>query len=239
MPPREGLAWLSSIGIRATAFSATDPLTRPRDLDRSARRDLVAIMSRLELRCACVDCFLPTAHFLDAAQVDRATAAAIDAIEFAAEIATLEGRIGGGTVVLSVPTTKDKLAQDALDAISATAQHQGVHVAVPTCDASLVFQPFLVALDPAQILANNQDPLTIALASSRRIGAVRIVDLLRSGSRGPIGEPQEAQLDCRGFASGCRAAGFEGEFVVDLRQWHDPRGGLLATLSRWQSEVEV
>lgn len=220
-------------------MSATDPRTRPRDFDRSARRDLVAVMQRFELRCACIDCFVPSAHFLDPAHVDRVTAAAVDAIELAAEIASIEGHVGGGIVVLSAPAKPEGVACFAIDAIRASAEHHGVCVAIPATDPASIASPFFVALDPAQILANSGDPQTVALAANGRIGAVRIVDLLRSGSRGPIHEPQESQLDCRGFVIGCRAAGFARDFVVDLRQWIEPERGLLATLQRWRTEVDA
>ncbi len=239
LPPRDALAFLSKIGIRGAAISATDRSTRPRELDRSARRDLVACMGRLELHCAAVDCFLPVAHFLDPAEVDRATSAAIGAIELAAEIASLEGRKGLGTVVLPLPASEEALFQATADAIAQASQHHGVRVAQPSADPTSVRAPFLVAIDPAQVLASGNDPLSITLAAVGKIGAVRIVDLLRSGNRGPIGEPQEAQLDLHAFVSACRAAGFTEDFVVDMRQWTDPRGGLLATLERWSAGVRL
>ncbi len=194
-------------------------------------------MSRLELHCTCVDCFLPIAHFLDSAEIDRATNAAMSAVEFAAESAALEGRNGLGTVVLALPTADDTLAKSAIHALTTAAERHGVRLAVPTTDAARIRPPLLVAVDPAQVLANGGDPAAIALAANGRLGASRIVDLLRSGTRGPIGEPREGQLEVSAFVSACRAAGFAGEFVIDMRQWMDPRGGLLATIERFQREV--
>src|SRR5690606_35381914 len=84
--PRRSIDRLHELGFRFIQLSATHPGLRPRELDQSARRDLLATLRRRERSPAGVDLWIPPEHFADAAQVDRAVAAAIAAIELAADL---------------------------------------------------------------------------------------------------------------------------------------------------------
>ena len=53
--PRTGLLRASQLGVRAVQLSAGQPGTRPRDLDRSGRRDLLVAARRLELELGGID----------------------------------------------------------------------------------------------------------------------------------------------------------------------------------------
>jgi hypothetical protein len=108
---RAQTAFAHGAGYRAVQLNAAAPGLRPRELDRSARRDLAAFLRRHELGISGVDLWIPPEHFADTAQVDRAVAAALAAIEFATDIdrlmvgavtATTAG--DGRAVCLSLPS---------------------------------------------------------------------------------------------------------------------------------------
>ncbi|MEM7756072.1 MAG: hypothetical protein AAF297_10600, partial [Planctomycetota bacterium] len=63
---------VSAMGARAIQLDATRAGLRPRDLERSARRDLAATMRREELAFSGVDLWIPPHHFVDPDRADRA-----------------------------------------------------------------------------------------------------------------------------------------------------------------------
>ncbi len=66
-----------------------------------------------------------------------------------------------------------------------------------------------------------------------RVGAARVVDLLASGMRGPIGEPAGSRLDAMSWRLALEMCGFRGVPVIDVRQWNQPHQGVRATIDRW------
>lgn len=91
------LDWMSQAGARAVVLDATHPELRPRDLGRSARRDLASAIRRSELAWKGIDVFVPTAHLASCEHSDRALSAVIGAIELAGELAAFN--IGEHAVV--------------------------------------------------------------------------------------------------------------------------------------------
>ena len=81
--PRVALDRFAAMGFRHVQLSAMQPGLRPRDLDRSGRRDLGVRLGRLGMTAAGVDLWIPQTHFVDPYQVDRAVAAVLGAIELA------------------------------------------------------------------------------------------------------------------------------------------------------------
>lgn len=86
---RASLDLAVAIGFRAVQLDATAAGLRPRDLDRSARRDLAATLRRAELTCAGIDLLIPPQHFTDPTHADRAAEALFAAIDLAADLGTL------------------------------------------------------------------------------------------------------------------------------------------------------
>ena len=78
--PRVVLDRLAVCGFRAVQLSASQPGLRPRELDRSGRRDLAGRLRRLALVAAGVDLWIPRAQLLDPARVDRAVGTMLDAV---------------------------------------------------------------------------------------------------------------------------------------------------------------
>jgi len=239
---REAIAWLSELGLRGAQLSATDAATRPRDLDRSARRDLRATLARHELACSGIDFFIPTAHYTDPANVSRAFDALIGAIGLAADL---------GRVPLTAPIPAEG-APEVRAAASESALRLGVPLLEPVTtggDAGAVRPepPFLASVDTAAVLAAGGDPVSAVVSLGRSLGGVRVVDLLRSGLRGPILERGESRLDAGalrvalelaepGEAAVAAVGAAERVLpVLDARQWTSPREGVAASVARWRA----
>lgn len=225
---RAALEWASRAGYRGVQLSATDPALRPRDLSQSARRDLAATLARLELSCAGIDLFLPSAHLSDPVHVSRAFEAIVAAIEL-------------GSVLGRAPVTIPLGPREELEvraAISAVAQRQGVPVLLPVVQAdecAAVAAPFAASIDCAAALAAGSRPEDLVLRAHARLGGIRLVDLQRSGLRGPILEPRESRLDALELRASLDAVAFDRMLVVDARQWNDPRASLERVLERWNA----
>ena len=71
-------------------------------------------------------------------------------------------------------------------------------------------------------------------AHADRLVSARLCDLLRSGLRGPIGDPQEGRLDVAAYRAALAGSAYRRSVVVDLRQWPDPWAGLERTAEVWQ-----
>lgn len=219
------------------------PGLRPRELDRSARRDLNAMLRRVELVCAGVDCFIPAEHFTRNEMVDRALAAVEGAIELAADL-------GRAPVALSLPrratdsseSTDDssKVQSDGfvMQSIAAMADRFGVEVADHT--VPLLLPPpegIGVGVDPAAWLARNENPADVVTRSGASVVSARLVDLLTTGLRGPIGDRQEGRLDATGYRVALSVVGYARPVVVDARQWLHPWEGLERTRLRWERDA--
>jgi sugar phosphate isomerase/epimerase len=225
------LAWLSSAGIRGAQLSAMQPGMRPRELGESARRDLRATLARLELVASGVDAWIPSSHFVDPANVERAVHAVAAACELAGEL----GRVPV-CVMLPDPGSNDASAarrREAVAAIAAAADRHGVTIADAGPSNDLPPPPFGRCIDPAAVLAAGGDPAAEASRAGVRLAAARIVDLTRAGMRGPVGMAGESRLDALAYRIALEVAGFRGLAVIDARQWTDPRGGIVACAAAW------
>jgi sugar phosphate isomerase/epimerase len=94
-----------------------------------------------------------------------------------------------------------------------------------------------VSLDPAAILAEGGDPVNMVSQLGPRLVSARVVDLLRSGMRGPVGAAGESRLDVLGFRVALEMAGLARFPVIDARQWIDPHAGVLATVQAWGGAI--
>jgi len=236
---RDAIAWMAGLGLRGVQFSAAFAATRPRDLDRSARRDLAATIARHELLCSGIDLFIPPAHFTDPALVTRAVDAVLGAIGLASDL---------GRVPLTAPIPTEG-AVEARAAAAESALRLGVPLlepvtAVSDAGAAPPAPPFLASVDTAAVLAAGGDPVSAVASLGRSLGGVRVVDLLRSGLRGPILERGESRLDAGALRMALElaeplagTAGGAGRIlaVLDARQWTNPREGVAASVARWRA----
>lgn len=92
--------------------------------------------------------------------------------------------------------------------------------------------PLGACVDAAALLATGQSPHAVVLALGERMVAARVVDLLRTGMRGPLGQP-DGQLDTLEYRMALETTGFRGLPVVDARRWPAVRDGVNRTLEAW------
>ncbi|MFM1869109.1 MAG: hypothetical protein RL591_2517 [Planctomycetota bacterium] len=108
--------------------------------------------------------------------------------------------------------------------------------------AATIEPPFAAFVDCAAVLAAQASPEVLVSSLGDRLGAVRVVDLLRSGLRGPILEPRESRLDAVSLrlAIDLSPASRVGRpiAVVDARQWVDVRGGIERSILRWRALLD-
>jgi hypothetical protein len=93
--------------------------------------------------------------------------------------------------------------------------------------------PFAPAIDCATVLGESGRPEEVIARLGPRLGGVRLVDLLRSGLRGPILEPGESRLDALAVRMAIEVSSFAGLPVLDARQWQEPRRGIADSARRW------
>ena len=118
--------WAAQAGYRDLQLDAAAAGLRPRELGRSARRDLASMLRRSGLGCSGVDLWIPAAHFADPARSDRAVSAVLDALEFAHELAGLTG----GAPVLSTRLPWTEAPAAAVTLLEAS-EDRGVRLADP------------------------------------------------------------------------------------------------------------
>jgi sugar phosphate isomerase/epimerase len=250
------LAWVASRGIAGVQLSATHPSMRPRDLGVSARRDLRATLARYELVVTGIDAWIPSEHFIDPSHADRAIEAACAACEFASEFgrvpvtlqlpraASIAGALGtaphaAGASSNAAQESHAARRHDAIGAIASAAERSGVTIADASGAAGAPWPPMGVSLDPAAVLAEGGDPVNMVSQLGPRLVSARVVDLLRSGMRGPVGAAGESRLDVLGFRVALEMAGLARFPVIDARQWIVPHAGVIATVQAWGGAIPV
>jgi sugar phosphate isomerase/epimerase len=236
---RDALLAIAAMGYRQVQWPATLEGLRPRDLDATARRGVRSDLARAELALSGVDVWIPTGHFLEPETLDRAVGALTAAIEFAASLA---GRTPTRPVVSTqFPSAEERKAAgkrgtalaDAIGTLAAIAEREGIDVVDHAVGAP---GPVAWGLDPVLAFAASNDPVQLLVAGSSgrgRLRSVRLSDLMRSGLRGPIGEPGDARLDVTALQAALDVVGFDDAPVADARQWRDPAAGLARTVERW------
>lgn len=252
------LAWVASHGIAGVQLSATHPSMRPRDLGVSARRDLRATLARYELVVTGLDAWIPSDHFLDPAHVDRAIEAACAACQLAGDLgrvpvtlqlprATQSASVvtagpyaaASGAAASAADETHAARRRDVIGAIASAAERAGVLVADASGAEGAPWPPIGASLDPATVLALGGDPVLSVSQLGSQLVSARIVDLLRSGMRGPVGVAGESRLDVLGFRIALEMAGLARFPVIDARQWLEPHAGVISTVQAWGRAIPV
>ena len=234
--PRTGLELATRLGFRLVTLSAAQPGLRPRDLDRSARRGLLAELNRLELGCGSLDLFIPPEHFLNAETVDRA----IEAVGAGLELAT---DLGASAVTIRLPSEDPE--QEVLEATAelvrlaersaARLLDVGLHGRALRSLESGSPIPIGIGLDTASWLADQRDPLEGLVGLGSMVGAVRLVDLDDTGTRCP--PTLEGRLDLGSLKRAMELDSAGRSVVIDARGWATPLEGALKTLTAWRSDL--
>lgn len=235
---------------RATGFAAIHLNTaargiRPRDLDRSARRDLAAIIRREGLDLSGSDLWIPPEHFTDPGHSDRAVTATLGSIELVAELASLVRGIGSTAPrpVLSVALPSG-VAGAILSGLAAAAERAGVRIAdhaVPLRAADPSIEPAVgIGLDSASLLAAGLDPVSQVSANARRLASARLSDVSRSiGGGRVIPGSREGKLDLLAYSVSLMTAEYSGWVVADTRSLADPDSAAALMLANWRNSLSM
>lgn len=227
---RAHLAQVARTGVRTVQLDAAMPTVRPRELDRSARRDLAALLRREELGLSGADLWIPADHFTTPAHQDRAVHACAQAMALLADLASLNAH-PPGVLAIRLDT---QTPTEVLDALAAAGDTTGVRLADcawPPADPA--DRPALigVGLDPAALLAAGADPVEAVGPLVAQLVSARLSDL----ADGLRVEPGTGQLDLDAFRAALSIAQNTSHVVLDLRQVDDQPGALTRMLSRWSS----
>ncbi len=202
---------------------------RPRELDRSGRRDVAALLRRLELTLAGVDLLIPQEHFADTTHTDRAVDAATRALEFASEIASLAG--GDPALTLTLP---QQGAEATATALVAAAERCGTRIAelrwpIRSFEGPFASPAWGVALDPASaLLAGDDPPLAVGRCGERLVSA-RVSDAARA-ARVPAGD---GRLDLAAYRAALSVSALRGDAALDLEGVENPDRAAQRALEAW------
>lgn len=174
LSPREAMEWCARMGARGVVLDGARDGIRARQLDSSARRSVVSLLRRLDLRFRGIDLWIPPNDFWSPSSSNRAIDAACAALELCADLHRLCGeRSIAPAVNLTLPpvegdATATASTSAARAAIAAAAARVGACIAdfgqggttmVAEADA-----PMGAGLDPVTLLSGGHDPAH-ALAS--------------------------------------------------------------------------
>lgn len=206
--PRDLLQGVAKIGARGVVLDVTAVGFRPRELDASARRDVIGVIRRLGMECCGLDAFIPPAHFNDRLHVDRAVGAAMQAIEMAAELTRHSGK--AIPVCVEFPT-------DAGDDVIARLCDFSMKCGVVLADCSWPSrdrQPIPDwGVDPATIITSGANPIDVVIGSKRSIAVARMSDMASTGRCAP----GAGKLDPLGYEVALVTAGYSASLILDVR----------------------
>ncbi len=221
--PRLAIEWVASLGYRAVQLDAATKGFRPRELDRSARRDLASVLRRKELSLSGLDLFIPPDHFTDLAHIDRAVAAVRSTIELAAELAAL---IPGAIPCVSLTLPAD-LADDARAELASCAARTGAQLAdhfiqdqADTTFTAPSAHALGVGIDPAALILRDIDPVNMVAITGERLFVARLTDAAH-GAR-VVPDAPGSNLDQFAYAAALNVVGYLRPIIVDLRNIANP-----------------
>ncbi len=215
--PKAVIEAVHAIGVRGIALDAAAPDFRPRELTRSARRDLAASLRRRELEFTGLDLWIPPEHFADATNTQRAIDAVSQAAELSTELAALVGGRSRPVVSVVLPMEMNKTEREA---IGDHAQRVGAMIADHQPGQTNHPAGIGIGIDPAMVLMAGSSPGKAVTHAGKDLASVRLSDLSAMG-RCVIGA-QGSKLDVQGYAGALIVAGQEW-IVLDVREMPDPK----------------
>jgi sugar phosphate isomerase/epimerase len=230
---RSAIAWACSLAPNAVQLDATMRGVRPRELDRSARREVRSMLTRRGVAMSGLDFFIPVAHYVESAHVDRALAALRETIEMAAEM-----RDSGVTpsVSLELPA---KIDSGTLSTIEAMSQRAGVTLADhawPLREAGNASRSSIrVGIDPATLLSAGVDVISEVAKLAESPASARVSDWSSIG-RAEAGSTA-GQLDLLAYAVTLSTKQYIRPLVIDLRSVRDQAAIAARVLARVRSLV--
>lgn len=239
-PPRQVLSMIAEQGFGSVQLDATLPGLRPRELDTSARRDLIATAKRSGLMIAGIDFFIPAEHYSDPQHCDRAAQAVGAACSFAGEL----GRV---PLSLNLPVGQADAAivQSVIEQADASGITLAIHdeAQLDTLTAWLSKQapPHAgVGLDPAALLIRDQDPADVAQSFSEMVRVARLSDASKGQADGGRQVTGAGSLQVMPYRVSVDLAPKRlGPVVLDLRGLTAPLQAMASAKAVWeQAAVE-
>ena len=235
---KQAIGQLSKFKFHAVQLDATLAGIRPRELDQRSRKDLLAVLTRSSMRLAGLDCFIPRKDFVSTKHVDRAMAGALSTIELAAEM---------GRVPVSLALPVSDLADDVKSALLTAADAQGVTLAVHAEDQmqallewiATVNQPVLgLSMDPASLIASDQDPVTLTQKHGQQLTVGRLADYRQDTNlRCAVGDGALDVMCYRLMLD--MAKGRRGPVVLDLRGLEYPQQAAVEGAKAWDDALAI
>jgi len=229
--PKAAIDQIHTHGVRGIALDASVPDFRPRELTRSARRDLAASLRRRELEFTGLDLWIPPEHFSNPINAHRAIEAVAQAAEMSAELATLVAGRSRPIVSVLLPTD---LGEPERLAIGASAQRVGALIADHQTEQAEQIAGIGIGIDPVLILMNGHSPGKAVTHASTQLAAARLCDVNAMG-RCVVGS-QGAKLDLKGYAGAlivASQASAQEWITLDLRQLPDPAQAIERSTQAW------
>jgi len=224
--PRAAMDWAKNREFSWVQLDAAASGLRPRELDRSGRRDLAAVLRRTGLGLSGLDLLIPAAHFADPARAERAVDATLQAIELASDMSRLLGDAGSAMVAMTLPDAPAARTQ-----LGAHCELHGVRIAdhsIP--DSARPATPGIGAgLDPGALLLRGKDPASEAATAGPALAQARLSDADDTG-RVPVGS---GRLDPLAYMASLVAGAYTRPVVLDLRGLPDQALAAQAAASAW------
>jgi sugar phosphate isomerase/epimerase len=234
LPPRKALSLVGAQGFSAVQLDATLAGIRPRELDTTARRDLLATAKRCGLTIAGIDFFIPGEHYSDPQYLDRALASAIAAC-------VLAGELGRVPVSLNLPI--QKVDASLVGMIADSADAHGVSLAIHD-EADLdglvgwlksnALPHVGLGLDPAALLIRDVDPSAMVQKLASPLRVARLSDASQGqadGGRQVLGSGSLSVMPYR--VSVDLAPNRIGPVVLDVRGLASPLDAMKSAKSVW------
>lgn len=232
--PKQAIALIGEQGYTSIQLDATLPGLRPRELDTTARRDLVATAMRSGLAVAGVDFFIPAEHYSDPQHIDRAA-------QSAAAACALAGDLGRVPVSLNLPVGRvdSGLTQTLLDQADAHGVTLAIHAEADTDElqqwlTSQAPQHVGTGLDPAALLIRDHDPSAVAQSLSTHLRIARLSDASRGQADGGRQVVGLGSLDLMAYRVSVDLAPQRlGPVVMDLRGLASPLSAMHQAKAAW------
>ncbi len=219
---RKAFERIAEQGFRYVQLSGGMTGMRPRDLDRSARRDLKVRMQRCDLTPSGIDLWIPVDHFTDPATNDAAVNAVVAAFELSADI-------GAGSVSIQLPESLDT---DMVQFLAAQSDRYSVSVA----DHGLgTYEEFGCGCDPATLIQAGYDPhrrvSEMTSTDGAGLTAVRVSDCDDLG-RVALGS---GQLDIVAYRGAVATIPWHEAVILDLRRVLNPWQAMVTGQAAWDA----
>jgi hypothetical protein len=231
--PKAAIDEIHALGVRGIALDASAPDFRPRELTRSARRDLAASLRRRELEFTGLDLWIPPEHFTDPTNAHRAIDALNQAAEMSSELATLVS--GRSKPIVSVVLATEMNPTERA-AIGANAHRVGAIIADHQPEQTTHTPGISIGIDPVMVLMTGNSPGKAVTHAGKDLASVRLSDLSAMG-RCVVGAPG-SKLDLRGYAGALIVAG-QSWITLDLREMPEPRVAAEHARQAWADAAAI